>query len=106
MRYTLRQLEVFLAVARVDSVSRAATPLAMSQSAASASLADLERQFDVRLFDRIGKRLQLGALGRSLRPRAEALLESARHLEQALGGQADVGRLRIGATLTIGNYLA
>jgi DNA-binding transcriptional LysR family regulator len=106
VRYTLRQLEVFLAVAGVESVSRAAAALAMSQSAASASLADLERQFDMRLFDRIGKRLQLSALGRAVRPEAEALLDSARHLEQALAGQRDVGRLRIGATLTIGNYLA
>ena len=54
MRYTLRQLEVFLAVARLGSVSRAARELAMSQSAASGSLADLERQVDVRLFDRAG----------------------------------------------------
>jgi len=45
MRFTLRQLEVFLAVARGESVSRAAEELAMSQSAVSGALADLERQF-------------------------------------------------------------
>ena len=67
MRYTLRQLAVFLAVARLGSVSRAARELAMSQSAASGSLADLDRQFDVRLFDRAGKRVQLSDLGGSLR---------------------------------------
>src|SRR6185369_2848700 len=106
MRYTLRQLEVFLAIARDESVSRAAQALAMSQSAASGSLADLERQFDVQLFDRIGKRLQLSVLGRAVRARAEALLDQARDLEQALASNDDVGRLRIGATLTIGNYLA
>jgi DNA-binding transcriptional LysR family regulator len=106
MRYTLRQLEVFLSVARGESVSRAAEALAMSQSAVSGSLADLERQFDVRLFDRVGKRLRLSALGQTLRPRAEAVLEQARALEQALGGAEEIGRLRLGATLTIGNYLA
>ena len=63
MRYTLRQLEVFLAVARTGGVSRAGDELAMSQSAVSSALADLERQFDVRLFDRIGKRLQLSEMG-------------------------------------------
>ena len=77
MRYTLRQLEVFLAVARVESVSRAAEALAMSQSAVSGSLAELERQFDVRLFDRVGKRLQLSALGRAVRARAQAALDQA-----------------------------
>jgi len=106
MRYTLRQLEVFLAVARAESVSQAARELHMSQSAASGSLADLERQFGVQLFDRFGKRLQTSQLGRSLRPRAEALLERARELESTLEKQKDVGQLRIGATLTIGNYLA
>jgi DNA-binding transcriptional LysR family regulator len=106
MRYTLRQLEVFLAVARLGSVSRAARELAMSQSAASGSLADLERQFDVRLFDRAGKRLQLSDLGGSLRARAQAVLDQARDLERGLEGQEEAARLRVGATLTIGNYLA
>ncbi len=106
MRSTLRQLEVFLAVARVGSVSGAAKALAMSQSAASGSLADLERQFDIQLFDRIGKRLQLSELGLSVRARAEAVLEQAADLERALESRQDVARLRVGATLTIGNYLA
>jgi DNA-binding transcriptional LysR family regulator len=106
MRYSLRQLEVFLAVARAESVSRAAEALAMSQSAVSGSLSDLERQFDLRLFDRIGKRLQLSELGRTVRAQAQALLDQARDFERALESKKDVGRLRIGATLTIGNYLA
>jgi DNA-binding transcriptional LysR family regulator len=106
MRYTLRQLEVFLAVARLGSVSRAARELAMSQSATSGSLGDLERQFDVRLFDRIGKRLQPSDLGNALRARAEAVLDQARELERGLESQQQAARLRVGATLTIGNYLA
>jgi DNA-binding transcriptional LysR family regulator len=105
MRFTLRQLQVFLEVARVESVSRAATALAMSQSAVSGALGDLERQFDVQLFDRLGKRLQLSALGRSIRGRAEATLDQARELERALADRKQVGGLRIGATLTTGNYL-
>jgi DNA-binding transcriptional LysR family regulator len=78
----------------------------MSQSAVSGSLSDLERQFDVRLFDRVGKRLQLSELGRAIRTRAEAALDQARDLERALQGGQEFGRLRVGATLTIGNYLA
>jgi DNA-binding transcriptional LysR family regulator len=105
MRYTLRQLEVFLAVARSESVSRAGQELAMSQSAVSGALADLERQFDVQLFDRVGKRLQLSTLGRALRPRAEALHEQAGELERAFADRAEIGVVRVGATLTIGNYL-
>lgn len=106
MRYSLRQLEVFLAVATHDSVSRAARMLGMSQSAVSEALAELERQFSVHLFERRGKRLSLSELGRSLRPSAEALLAQARELEERLANQASVGTLRIGATLSIGDYLA
>ncbi len=70
MRYTLRQLEVFIAIAQSGNLTRAADHLAMSQSAASSALKDLENQFDVQLFDRIGKRLQLNEQGRLLLPEA------------------------------------
>jgi DNA-binding transcriptional LysR family regulator len=105
MRYTLRQLEVFLAVASQESVSRAAETLAMSQSAVSGALADLERQFDIQLFERLGKRLQLSPLGRSLRAQADALQQQAQEFESQLASHDAVGRLRVGATLSIGNHL-
>ncbi len=106
MRYSLRQLEVFLATAHHENVTRAASELAMSQSAASGSLKALEKQFEIKLFDRVGKRLQLSELGHQLRPQAETLLDQARTFEQALAGEDAMGRLHIGATMTIGNYLA
>jgi DNA-binding transcriptional LysR family regulator len=106
MRYSLRQLEVFLATARHENVSRAAESLAMSQSAASGSLKELEQQFGIQLFDRVGKRLRLSELGRQVRPEAERLLAQAQAFEQRLAGRDTVGRLKVGATLTIGNYLA
>ena len=106
MKYTLRQLEVFLATARHENLSRAARELSMSQSAASDSLKELEHQFDIQLFDRIGKRLQLNDFGRVLQPRAEELLERAQELQFALGKHQDVGTIKVGATLSIGNYLA
>jgi DNA-binding transcriptional LysR family regulator len=106
MKYTLRQLEVFLAVAHFENITRAAQSLAMSQSAASGSLKELESQFDIQLFDRIGKRLQLNELGAQLRPLAESLLTQALELESKLAQHSDGGDIRLGATLTIGNYLA
>lgn len=106
MRYTLRQLEVFLAIAHQQNVSKAAMLLNLSQSAASSALKELEQQFDVQLFDRVGKRLQLNEQGRLIRPKAESLLAQATDLEQSLLKHADAGHLKIGATLSIGNYLA
>ena len=106
MRYTLRQLQVFIAIAHHQNLTRAADELAMSQSAASSALKDFEHQFAVQLFDRIGKRLQLNEQGRLVRPRAEALLAQAQDFEQILLRHAEAGPLNVGATLSIGNYLA
>ncbi|MCB5191551.1 LysR family transcriptional regulator [Methylobacillus arboreus] len=106
MKHTLRQLEVFVAIARLENVSRAAEALSLSQSAASTALAELERQFDCKLFDRMGKVLKLNELGRSLLPMAAALLDRAAEIESILQGKSAFGLLKVGATLTIGNYLA
>ncbi|OOV88070.1 LysR family transcriptional regulator [Oceanospirillum linum] len=106
MRYSLRQLEVFLAAAHFENITKAAQNLSMSQSAASSALKELEQQFDIQLFDRVGKRLQLNELGRLLRPRAASLLAQAQELEIALQQHQQPGNLKVGATLSIGNYLA
>jgi DNA-binding transcriptional LysR family regulator len=106
MRYSLRQLEVFAAVGQYGTVSGAADRLSISQSAASTSLSELERQFDCRLFDRTGKRLRLNETGRLLLPKARELLDRAIEVEVLLAGGTIFGWLRVGATLTIGNYLA
>ena len=72
----------------------------------SCALPILENQFDIQLFDRVGKRLQLNELGRLYRPKVEAVLAQANELEQAFSKHTEVGALKVGATLTIGNYLA
>lgn len=105
MKLTLRQLEIFVAIARTENVSRAAERLCLSQSAASSALVELEKAYDGPLFDRIGKSLHLNSNGRGLLPRAEALLSQAQEIEDYLSG-GHPGPLNIGATLTIGNYLA
>lgn len=105
MQYTLRQLEVFVATAHFQNITKAAESLAMSQSAASGALKDLESQFNIQLFDRVGKRLQTNALGERIRVQAEALLGQAEELEDELLKHEKLGHLRVGATLTIGNYL-
>src|SRR5690606_18458030 len=106
MKYRLRQLEVFLAAAFHENLTRGAESLQMPHSAVSSALRDLEGQFNVQLFDRVGKRLQLNELGQGIRPKAQALLEQARGLEAALAGHEELGHLRVGATMSVGNYIA
>ena len=106
MRFTLRQLQIFLSVAHHQNLTKAANELAMSQSAASSALKELEERYDVQLFDRIGKSLQLNEQGQYVRNKAEALIAHAEELERSLLKHADAGPISVGATLSIGNYLA
>lgn len=103
MHITLRQLEVFAEVLKSGSTTQASQMLALSQSAVSAALTDLEGQLSVQLFDRVGKRLVVNEHGRLLYPRALALLEQATEIEQLF--REDNGAIRVYASSTIGNYL-
>lgn len=106
MRITLKQLDVFSAVAREGSVTKAAHWLNLTQSATSMALADLEHQLGAQVFDRLGRRLQLNTLGQRLLPLAQETVSRAREIEDiASGDLPGHDRLRIGASLTIGNYL-
>ena len=106
MRITLKQLDVFSAVAREGSVTRAALWLNLTQSATSMALADLESQLGEKLFDRIGRRLQLNDLGARLLPLAQETVARAREIEDlAAGNSPGLARLRLCASLTVGNYL-
>jgi DNA-binding transcriptional LysR family regulator len=106
MRFTIRHLQVFLAVAREESISRAAEALSLSQSATSAAMQEFENRYDIQLFDRAGKRLRLNSFGDSIRVKAEAVMGHLIEFDEELRGQQEFGHLRVGASFTIGNYLA
>lgn len=116
MRLTLRQLQVFTAVADTGSTTAAGLQVALSQSATSAALNELEGLLASQLFDRIGKRLVLNDTGRALLPEARAVLDGVIDIEARFGVGSSRGqrsgahpraavRLRVGASTTIGNYL-
>ncbi len=106
MKYTLRQLQIFLEVARQGSISRAAQILHMSQSAASEALQNLEHSYDIALFDRVGNKLALNAVGHTVRKEAQSLLDHCLSFEQVLKLHKALGHIRVGASFTIGNHLA
>lgn len=103
IRFTLRQLAIFVEVARHGSATGASKALSMSQSAVSAAIGELELIANDRLFDRHGRRLILNDAGRVLRPHAIALVEGAENLARDL--ESTVGSLRIASSSTIGNYV-
>jgi DNA-binding transcriptional LysR family regulator len=104
MQLTLRQLEIFQAIAQCGTTAEAARRLPLSQSATSAALLELESTLKVRLFDRVGKRLLLNDSGRALMPAALSLLDGARTVEASFGSMGAID-LKLFASTTIGNYL-
>ena len=102
MNLTLRQLQIFITIAQSGSTTAAGAKISLSQSAISASIAELEKILTVQLFDRIGKRLVLNDHGRAILPQAMAVLNSATTLEQTCKQDAP-SQIIIGVSLTIGN---
>lgn len=97
-------LDAFLAVAHTGSFSRAAEQLHLTQPAISKRIASLEQQLNARLFDRIGKHVDLTEAGRALKPRAELILNTLNDTHRALGNLSATvqGRLRLATSHHIG----
>lgn len=107
MQTTLRQFEVFLAVARAGSFRAAAEAMHLSQPALSQHVAAMERELGTRLFDRLGRKVALTEAGRVLEDHALRLfatLASAREAVVDLSG-VKRGSLVIGASTTPGIYV-
>ncbi|MFI9272061.1 LysR family transcriptional regulator [Kitasatospora sp. NPDC052896] len=100
----LRQLEYFLAVAEERSFSRGARRVHIVQSAVSAAIARLERDLDVDLFDRTGRRIALTPAGEALLPQARATLEAARRARDSVAAVRGAlnGNVVMGTPLTTG----
>jgi DNA-binding transcriptional LysR family regulator len=103
---TLEQLRVFVEVAERLHMTRAAEALHLTQSAASAAIAALEVRYNVRLFDRVGRHLELSGAGRAFLPEARLLLQNAKSAVQTLDDLAGMkrGALAIAASQTVSNY--
>jgi len=104
---SIRQLEVFVAVATAGGVRQAADQLHLTQPAISMALGELERQLGAALFDRESGRLRLNARGAEQLPLAREILERLSDMQRRhRDAHGDLeGELRIGASNTVGNYL-
>jgi DNA-binding transcriptional LysR family regulator len=81
----LRQIEHFIAVAGEMSFTRAAERAHVVQSALSTSIAKLERELGVELFDRSRQRISLTAAGEAFRSHAYEVLHAARAAAESAG---------------------
>ncbi|MEZ4905142.1 MAG: LysR family transcriptional regulator [Spirosomataceae bacterium] len=106
MNFTLHQLKIFQAVARLKSVTKAAETLNMTQPAVSIQLKNLQDQFDIPLTEVIGRQLYLTDFGEELFGIIEKILvdvDTVQHKMSAYKGILS-GKLRV-AGVSTGKYI-
>lgn len=94
----LRHLRYFAAVAEASNFTRAAEQQLVSQPALSQQIAGLERELDVRLFERGGRSVSLTDAGQALLPLARRVLGDVEAITVEMDARAGLrrGTLRIG----------
>lgn len=102
---TLRQLEIFTAVAEYKKMNLAASKLYIAQPTVSQTISDLEKEYGTTLFERHTKELKITAAGSLLLERATEIIGIYESLEQSMKNTHALRPLKIGATLTIGNTM-
>ena len=103
----LHHLRYFEAVARHGHVTRAARELLIAQPSLSKQIQVLETELGVKLFNRVGRRIELSDAGHVLLPYARRILHDVQHARAALQQIGDLqrGHVALGASPTVGTHL-
>jgi DNA-binding transcriptional LysR family regulator len=103
---TLEQVRIFVAVAERQHLTEGARAVHLTPSAATAAIQALEQRHGVRLFHRVGRRLELSEGGRAFLPEARRILATVASAELALRELNGLtrGHLSIAASQTLANY--
>ena len=102
---TLRHLEIFLKVADTGSMRAAANELFITQPTVSGSIAELEKECNVLLFERLNKRLYITEAGKKLRQYASKMLNLQDEIIRQIASAENNTPLKIGATVTVGTCI-
>lgn len=102
---TLRHFKIFVTVCDAMNMTMAAESLYMSQSAVSQAIAELEKYYDIRLFERLSRKLYLTQAGEKLLGYARHMIRTNADIEKDMKSMHETGLIRIGASVTVGATL-
>ena len=102
---TLRHLKIYLAVYRTENITRAAGELRMTQPAVTRAIQEIESYYGIRLFERINRRLKVTESGKVFYQYALHIVDSFEQMELGMRNWDELGELRVGTSITIGNSL-
>ncbi|QBR04127.1 LysR family transcriptional regulator [Paraburkholderia pallida] len=105
--FTLQKLEVFCLVAELQSVTRAAELLCVTQPVVTAHIRGLEAKLGVTLLKRVGRNIGLTEAGERVYRWASDVVTRTREMERELTGfeKGTAGSAVIAASMTVGTYL-
>jgi DNA-binding transcriptional LysR family regulator len=102
---TLRHLKIFITVCETGGITLAAKKLFLAQPSVSLAIKELEENYGVRLFDRISRRLYITETGKRFLEYASHIVTLFEKMESEIKNWDLIGILRIGSSITVGNYL-
>jgi DNA-binding transcriptional LysR family regulator len=102
---TIRHFKIFIAVCDRMNMTAAAKTLYMSQSAVSQAIAELERYYGIRLFERLSRKLYLTQAGEKLLSYARHMIRMSAEAETEMKTLNEKGSFRIGASVTVGAHV-
>jgi len=104
---TFRKLEIYYTVAEILNMTKASKELYISQPSISQVIKELESDMDVKLFQRIGRKLYLTEEGKVFKGYALRMLNLYRESTEVIKDMKELrrGNIKLGASTTIGTYL-
>lgn len=99
---TIRHLKIFICVCKHNNMTKAAEELFIAQPAVSNAIAEIEKNYNVKLFERINKRLFLTDEGKGLLIKAQGVISAFDEFEEQALNSSKRPLLKIGSSLTIG----
>ncbi len=102
---TLRHYKIFVAVCDTMNMTSAAESLFISQSAVSQTISELESHYNVRLFERLSRKLYLTQAGQKLLSYARHIIRMNTEVENDMKTLHQNASIRIGASLTVGTHV-
>ena len=102
---TIRHLKIFTTVADLGGMSKAAKELHITQPSISQAIAELEKYYGVKLFERLSQKIYLTKEGELMLSFSRHILDSFEQMEAAMNQAVEKSSLRIGCSVSVGTCL-
>ena len=101
---TIRHMKIFIAVYNALSITKAAQTLHMTQPAVSRAIQEMEQFYGICLFERMNRKIYVTESAKELYSYAVHIVDTFDSMEQEMKNWDELGVLRIGSTITLGNF--